>query len=165
MVETTLYILALGMVLSMVISLFCFPVGASDGLGTTGFRAEYYSQEEILEKILNSPVEHDYSTGIMPRGYTTISSGGTIKAVSLYLQAGQTVTVTVTKNTSSTLLFFYLMNSNGDIVGPKTLDVDEYLFVKPTGYTQLAPQSTGTWGLYIYNDGSTSTSVTYTLSY
>lgn len=155
--------------LSLIVSMFTFPCYAFNdevsGAGTTGCRVDDYTQAEILEKIRNSPIENDYSTGIMPRASTTISSGGTVKVSSLSLKAGQTVTVRVTYNSAETLLYFYLMNSAGDICGPKTLDVDENLFVKPTGYTQMAPLSAGTWGLYIYNDGSSSTSLTYYVSY
>lgn len=161
-------VMSIIVVLSLVVSMFTFPCYAFDEVsrtGTTGYQVDDYTQAEIMEKIRNSPIENDYSAGIMPRASTTISSGGTVKVSNLSLQAGQTVTVRVTYNSAETLLFFYLMNSTGDICGPKTLDVDENLFVKPTGYTQMAPQSAGTWGLYIYNDGSTSTTLTYYVSY
>ena len=123
------------------------------------------NETDLLEKDHNKQSEQAFTAAATPYGTATISSGGTTKVASLYLRAGQTLTISITRNTSSTLLFFYLMNSAGDIVGPKTLGTDENLFVKPTGSTQMAPLKTDTWGVYINNDGDVSTSITYSLSY
>ena len=95
----------------------------------------------------------------------TIRSGGTTKVASPYLRVVQTLTINITKSTSSTLLFFYLINSGDDIVGFKTPETDEDLFVKPTGTTQMAPLKTNTWGAFIKNDNDVSTSITYSLRY
>lgn len=133
--------------------------------GTTGKVANI--TPDLIERLKNSPVVHDYrgelpsassEIGMYATKTISISAGGTVAISTDTYTIGDTLRITVSSNSGEALLYFYLMNSAGDMVGPKTLPVNEDLFVDTTGTCTISPHS-GTYTFYINNDSDRATTI------